>query len=154
MNGILRGQDNEDQRSVRTAYMPTTTPSSGMSTATRTQRRIARICYEAFRAYCEALGDSSQSKWDSLDEVTRAGMIGYVCSVLESPRLTAEQRHERWRHSCTSHGWKAGPLQDYEAKTNPRLVPWSQLPERHRIQECLWHAVVRACAAPDESLDH
>jgi hypothetical protein len=151
---VLWRQDSEHTAIFRTAYMPVTnTNTSTDPSIDRTRRNIARICYEAFRAYDEALGDSTQSHWDALDEITQAGMIGHVCTVLGSPRLTAEQRHERWRSSCVSRGWKVGPVLDYEAKTDPRLVPWAQLPERHRVQECLWQAVVRTCAAAGESLN-
>lgn len=44
----------------------------------------------------------------------------------------AKREHDRWMKERTDAGWRYGIAMDFDAKTNPLLVPWEQLPEKQR----------------------
>ena len=44
----------------------------------------------------------------------------------------AENAHDQWALRRLSEGWKWGPNRDDEARTNPTLVPYGDLPESEK----------------------
>ncbi len=46
--------------------------------------------------------------------------------------IMAEMEHARWTVERLVQGWKLGPRKDYEDKTNPFIVPWSELDDNIR----------------------
>ena len=58
--------------------------------------RVARICHEANRAYCQTIGDFSQRPWAEADEWQRKSAIeGVVAQVESGFMLTAEGPAQR-----------------------------------------------------------
>jgi hypothetical protein len=49
----------------------------------------------------------------------------------------ARQAHETWKATKEGQGWKYGTNRDNEAKTNPLLVPFDELPEDLKGQNSL-----------------
>ncbi len=57
----------------------------------------------------------------------RWGGSEMIFSDAEVDRLAGIE-HERWRAEREGAGWTYGPTRDDDAKRNPLLVPWAQVP--------------------------
>lgn len=102
--------------------------------------RRARAAHEINRAYCEALGDTSQLPWDQAPEWQRASARA---GVMHADRgATPEQLHERWCEAKSEEGWRYGPVKDADAKTHPCLLPYHKLPPEQRVKDHLFRAAV------------
>jgi hypothetical protein len=106
---------------------------------------IAKVTYEANRAYCTSMGDYSfkdpyvlAPDWQK--ETNRKGVI----YRLTNPSCTAEEMHESWMKEKLDDGWKFGPVKNAEAKEHPCLVPYDQLPEVQRAKDRLFAGIVDA----------
>ncbi len=60
------------------------------------------------------------------DGIELSGSLRHLREVL------AENVHDRWALGRLAEGWTLGPERDDEKKTNPTLVPYSELPESER----------------------
>ena len=56
----------------------------------------ARAAHEANRAYCIALGDTSQVPWDEAPTDIQNSAINGVMVVLNHPDATSEETHNNW----------------------------------------------------------
>ncbi len=107
-------------------------------------RACAQAAHEANRAYCLALGDTSQPSWEDAPEWQRESAQNGVAGALNG--ATPEQSHESWLAEKTKTGWKYGSVKDPEKKEHPCCVPYSELPEEQRAKDGLYLDVVRAVA--------
>lgn len=107
---------------------------------------IARVCHDANRAYCLALGDRTQQPWDDAEHGQRESAVAGVVYALEHPEATPAQQHLAWCQDKADAGWTYGPAKDPQRKTHPCLIPYDQLPEAQRRKDALFLAVVRALA--------
>jgi len=114
--------------------------------ATEKLEAMARAAHEANRAYCIALGDTSQPPWESAPEWQRKSAIEGARAALD-PSQTPEKSHEGWMAQKIEDGWSWGPVKDPDAKTHPCLVPYDQLPAEQRAKDSIFLAVTRALAA-------
>lgn len=105
---------------------------------------IARVAHEINRAYCEALGDSSQPEWSDAPDWQRESAINGVRFHLDNPSAGPEHSHESWLDEKEAAGWKYGPVKDPEAKEHPCFVPYEALPVEQRAKDYLFRAVVHA----------
>lgn len=102
---------------------------------------IARVCYEANKAYADTLGEQSVPF-----EVAVDSMIKGIESLIKEPGTTPEQLHESWLANKIKEGWHYGPVKDVEKKTHPQMVPYANLPEEQRIKDYLFQGIVRVLA--------
>lgn len=102
----------------------------------------ARAAHEANRAYCIALGDTSQSSWEEAPEWQRASARNGVAGALAG--ATPEQSHESWLAEKKATGWAYGPTKDPVAKLHPCFVPYADLPRSQRNKDAIFTTVVRA----------
>ncbi len=104
----------------------------------------ARAAHEVNRAYCEALGDTSQVPWEVAPEwqkeSARAGVVGALKGN------TPAQSHEGWLEQKMKDGWSYGPIKDVENKQHPCFLPYDQLPVAQRAKDHVFLAVVRMVA--------
>ncbi len=104
----------------------------------------ARAAHEANRAYCLAIGDTSQPAWDDAPdwqkESARKGVAGALAGN------TPEQSHAEWLAEKERTGWAYGAVKDIAAKTHPCMVPYRSLPPEQRAKDALFLSVVRAVA--------
>jgi len=107
-------------------------------------RKIAKVCHEVNRAYCQALGDDSQPSWDSAPEWQQSSALNGVQMHLDNPNATPENSHESWLAQKAAEGWKWGPIKDAEAKEHPCFCPYGELPVEQRAKDYLFRAVVHA----------
>src|SRR5215217_8043745 len=105
---------------------------------------IARLCHEANRAYCLALGDTSQLPWDEAQPWQRDSAVKGVEFILGNPEASPAASHESWLEEKRATGWKYGPVKDTEAKTHPCFVPYDELPIEQRAKDYIFGAIVRA----------
>lgn len=108
-----------------------------------TTERIAKVCHEANRAWCEVNGDFSQEPWSDARDWQRESAVDGVRGVIEEGR-TPEQSHEGWSAHKLAEGWVYGPVKDPELKTHPCLVPYAALPPEQKRKDALFVAVVNA----------
>jgi hypothetical protein len=105
---------------------------------------IARICHEANRAYCAALGDRSQPAWEDAPDWQKASAITGVEFIHANPNASPSALHESWLAQKKADGWKYGAVKDPEAKTHPCFVPYNDLPAEQRAKDYIFGGIARA----------
>lgn len=106
------------------------------------RERAAEAAHEVNRAYCLALGDTSQLPWKDAPEWQKASARNGVNFVLANPGGSPASSHESWLAEKARDGWTWGPVKDATAKTHPCIVPFEQLPREHQAKDFLFRAVV------------
>jgi hypothetical protein len=106
--------------------------------------QIARVCHEVNRAYCQALGDSSQLPWEIAPQWQRDSAINGVAFHLASPLAVPEDSHAEWMRNKTADGWKWGPAKDEAKKEHNCIVPYAELPVEQKAKDYIFRAVVHA----------
>lgn len=105
--------------------------------------QIAEIAYEINRAYCEAIGDSSQVSWsDTNEEVKVSAVNGVEFCRAQKPTPTPEDNHINWMELKLASGWRYGEIKNETEKTHPCLVAHAALPLAQRVKDHLFIAVV------------
>lgn len=102
----------------------------------------ARAAHEANRAYCIAIGDTSQTPWESAPEWQRISARKGVVGALEGN--TPEQSHQSWFEEKLATGWKYGPVKDPIKLEHPCMTAYASLPEEQRAKDSIFIAV--ACS--------
>lgn len=112
------------------------------------EQRIARVCHEVNRAYCEALGDHSQVPWEAAPEAMKASCIKGVRLHLAHPSAGPEVSHESWLLEKKLSGWVYGPEKnpDSQPPTHPNIVPFAELDSAQQAKDFIFRAIVRALA--------
>lgn len=111
---------------------------------TKDHELIAKVCHEANRAYCAALGDHSQPAWQDAPEWQRESAIGGVLFHMHNPDASPSASHDSWLEQKRRDGWRYGPVKDAEAKTHPCFVPYEELPVEQRAKDYIFGAISRA----------
>ena len=104
----------------------------------------ACVAHEVNRAYCAALGDTSQLPWDAAPDWQRESAVNGVRHILANPDTTPAESHANWLREKELGGWVWGPVKDVENRTHPCMVPYDQLPQEQRVKDHLFGAAVRA----------
>lgn len=102
---------------------------------------IAHIAYNVNRAYAITLNDHSLPLWKDATDQVKAGYRLGVMAKLES-NLTPEQQHQLWCKSKLDAGWTYGKHKDTDLKYHPNLVTYAELPEKEKVKDVLFQAVV------------
>lgn len=105
----------------------------------------ARAAHEANRAYCLAIGDTSQPSWDDAPDWQKSSARNGVKGALAGN--TPEQSHESWLAEKRDTGWKFGPVKNPETKEHPCFVPYAELPPAQRAKDTIFTTVVRTVGA-------
>ena len=103
---------------------------------------IAKTCHEVVRAYCQAVGDTSQLPWDQLEPHQHQHSIYAVKFHLANPNATPREIHEEWKRFKVAQGWTWGPIKAEEFKQHPCLVDYDKLPEVQKPKDNIFAAVV------------
>lgn len=105
--------------------------------------RIAKVCHEANRAYCQSLGDMSQPTWEDAPEWQReSARMGVDLHLMGN--FGPEASHIAWMNHKLNDGWKYGPVKDPEKKEHPCLVPFGALPREQQAKDFIFRAIVHA----------
>jgi len=106
--------------------------------------KVARVCHEVNRAYCQAIGDNSQPAWEDAPEWQKQSAIKGVTYHLDNPDAGPDDSHNAWLVEKNRTGWKYGPVKDADKKEHPCFVPYHQLPVEQRAKDYLFRGVVHA----------
>ena len=109
---------------------------------------IAKVCHEANRAYCQAVGDNSQPAWEAAPEWQRQSARTGVQFIVDNPDAGPDASHNSWLAEKKADGWKYGRAKSGVKKTHPMMVPYSDLPDIERRKDALVNAVIDALAKP------
>jgi len=105
-------------------------------------QQIAKVCHEVNRAYCEALGDDSQSSWEEAPEWQRTSAMNGVQYHIDNPDSAPSHSHEEWIKEKEADGWKYGEVKNAELKEHPCFVPYDQLPKDQQAKDFIFTAIV------------
>lgn len=108
---------------------------------------IAKVCHEVNRAYCLALGDTSQPEWRDAPEWQRQSALTGVYFIINNPSASPSASHDSWLAEKVRDGWKYGEVKDPAKKEHPCFVPYDQLPVEQKAKDYIFGAIVRALAA-------
>lgn len=107
-----------------------------------TPEKIAKICHSVNTAYCKTIGEPELPNWENLSEEFKQSSISGVIFKLQNPNSTLENQHEEWMKTKIADGWIYGTEKDMDKKTHPCLVPYDQLPQKQKIKDYLFQAIV------------
>lgn len=122
-------------------------------------RQIAKLCYEANRAYCQIMEDDSAylsarvrldvpPPWGEASEHVVRSVIEGVEYHRANPHAGASDSHENWLAFKRREGWTYGEQKSEPFKTHPLIVPYADLDVSHKLKDHLFVAIVHACGAP------
>ena len=106
--------------------------------------QIAKVAHEVNRAYCEALGDTSQPAWEDAPQWQRDSALAGVKFHCENPGAGPSHSHECWLAEKRASGWKWGPEKNPAEKEHPCMVPFEELPVEQQAKDHIFRAVVHA----------
>ncbi len=106
---------------------------------------IAKIAYEANRAYCQTIGDDSFSDWENAPEWQKETNLKGVTGILDGSITGPEKSHESWLEEKRRTGWHYGPVKNAVKKEHPCFVDYRFLPAEQRIKDDIFFAIVKAC---------
>ena len=104
--------------------------------------RIAGVCHQANKAWCEANNDNSQKEWGDAENWQQPSAINGVEFRLKNPNAGHDAQHNAWLEEKISDGWVFGITKDAEAKTHPCIVPFDELSEFQKKKDALFCAIV------------
>lgn len=106
---------------------------------------IAMICHEANRAYCAAIGDSSQVPWAEAPEWQKESAIAGVRFHLDNwangEQVADSASHDAWMAQKIQDGWKYGPIKNAEIKEHPCIVLFADLPSEQQAKDSLFAGI-------------
>ena len=108
--------------------------------------KIAQVCHEANKAYCEALGDMSQVAWDQAPDWQKQSAILGVQFHIANPQAGDAASHDSWLNQKVSDGWVFGSVKNPETKEHPCMVPFTCLPVEQQKKDALFRSIVHALA--------
>lgn len=111
---------------------------------TITAYQLAKICHEANRLYCWALGDPSQPAWAEAPVWQVESAVAGVLFHLMEPNATPELSHCNWLAQKMKDGWSWSPEKDPVTKRHPCMVNYYDLPEEQKVKDALFMGIVNA----------
>ncbi len=100
------------------------------------------VCHQVNKAYCEALGDTSQPDWNEAPQWQKdSAMIG-VALHWNNPEAGARASHVSWMAQKIREGWSYGPVKDPDKKEHPCMVRFEDLPVEQQAKDFIFRAVV------------
>ena len=105
---------------------------------------IAKITHEINKAYCESIGDTSQTEWENAPEWQKLSAVNGVQFHLSNPDANPELSHDNWLNEKIKDGWQWGEVKNAEKKEHPCLVPYHQLPAEQKSKDYLFRQVVHS----------
>ena len=106
--------------------------------------QIAKVAHEVNRAYCRALGDTSQPVWEDAPERQRNSVVHGVAFVRANPDAGPRHNHAEWLREKTEAGWTYEPVKDVEKKEHPCMQEFDSLSIEQQAKDFIFLGVVRA----------
>ena len=111
---------------------------------TMTVEQIAQVAHEVNKAYCEAIGDNSQTSWEDAPAWQKESAVLGVMFHVENPDAGPDASHNSWMKQKVDTGWVYGEEKNPEAKTHPCIVPFEELPLGQQVKDFLFRQVVHS----------
>ena len=105
---------------------------------------IAQVAHEVNKAYCEAIGDKSQTSWDEAPAWQKESALLGVMFHVENPNAGPEASHNSWLKEKLENGWRLGHVKDANEKTHPCILPFQDLPKEQQAKDFLFRQVVHS----------
>lgn len=106
--------------------------------------QIAKVCHEVNKAYCEALGDTSQPSWEDAPEWQKSSALKGVQFHIDNPNAGPEATHNSWLDDKILNGWDYGKVKDVENKYHPCILPFSKLPKEQQAKDYMFRQLVHS----------
>lgn len=106
--------------------------------------KIAQVAHEVNKAYCEAMGDNTQTSWENAPQWQKESAVLGVLFHMEHPDAGPDASHNSWMKQKVDTGWKYGEVKDPENKLHPCIVPFDQLPKEQQAKDFLFRQVVHS----------
>lgn len=107
--------------------------------------KIAEVTHAVNNAYRVAVGEPPRKPFRELAETEKRGIfLGVLQHLMNENGIDPRAAHDLWLSNKLKNGWKYGETQDEEAKTHPCLLPYGDLPEKQKVKDYLFSAVVQA----------
>jgi hypothetical protein len=103
--------------------------------------KIAEVCHEANRAYCQSINDDSQPSWDDAPDCQRESAIKGVMFKQAKPDSTPADSHDSWLMEKQNQGWVYGETKDPIGKRHPCMVSYDELPTAQRAKDYIFQAI-------------
>ena len=104
--------------------------------------KIAEICHQVNKIYCESIGDFSQPNWENAPQWQKESTINGVKYHLNNDNTTPADSHNNWLKEKINNGWKYGKEKDPLKKTHPCIIPFEELPKEQQTKDKLFLAIV------------
>ena len=104
---------------------------------------IAKVCHEANKALCEAIGDFSQEAWNDAKKWQRDSAKKGVACFMANPEAPDSAQHDAWMKDKIDNGWLLGVKKNAIAKRHPCLVPFDKLPPEQQAKDVLFMAMCK-----------
>lgn len=104
--------------------------------------KIAKVCHQANKAFCEANDDNSQRDWDDAEDWQKESAKTGVAFRINNPTSGHDAQHNSWMKEKVDAGWVYGEIKDAGAKTHPCIVPFEKLPKFQQQKDALFCAIV------------
>jgi hypothetical protein len=105
---------------------------------------IAQVAHEVNKAYCEAIGDKSQTSWEDAPAWQKESAVLGVMFHVENPDAGPEASHNSWLKEKLENGWRLGHVKDANEKTHPCILPFQDLPKEQQAKDFLFRQVVHS----------
>jgi hypothetical protein len=115
-----------------------------MNNKRMTVERVAEICHDLNRKWCEMNGDFSQLVWIMAPKWQKDSAIAGVKFIINNPDATNEESHNSWYNQKVIDGWVYGEVKDPEKKTHPCMVPYDDLPQFQKMKDQLFRQTVKS----------
>lgn len=109
-----------------------------------TKTEIAIVSHEMNKAYCESIGDNSQTSWADAPDWQKSSAIMGVQFHIDNPDASPSASHESWLKQKEADGWKYGPVKHEETKEHPCYVPYDELPVAQRSKDFIFKQTVHS----------
>ena len=103
-----------------------------------TNENIAKICYEANKAFCEIIKEEVLS-WEQCKDSTIKGVEAFN----KNCNISTKAIHDNWVKDKLADNWKYGPIKDFEKKEHPCIKDYHDLSLTQRFKDNLFLAICR-----------
>lgn len=93
--------------------------------------QVAYLVHQANSEYAKSIGEVPVADFETNKDSCVSGILKFI----KNPDVTPAKLHQSWMDFKFNDGWTYGPVKDFEKKTHPCLVPWSDLPKEQQTKD-------------------
>ena len=104
--------------------------------------KIAYMCHQANKAWCEAHKDYSEVDWANIPKWHKDSLVAGVEFRIANPHAGVAKMHNKWYSHKTENGWKYGKVKNIKKKIHPMLIGYQFLSEMERMKTPIFCSMV------------